>query len=77
MAVQEDIRMASTRGPQPTGECWSGCGGKTNPKRFFLPNRDRVAESAVMKVVYGGIPQFLAAHGFGPGGRNPRRERDG
>ena len=45
--------------------------------RFFLPNHDRVAESAVMKVVYGGIPQFLAAHGFGPDGRNPRRERDG
>ena len=54
--------MASTRGPQPTGECWRRCGGKTKPKRFFLPNHDRVAESAVMKVVYGGIPQFLAAY---------------
>ena len=67
--------MASTRGPQPTSECWRRCDGK--PMRFFLPNHDRVAESAVMKVVYGGIPQFLAAHGFGPDGRNPRRERDG
>ena len=68
--------MAFTTGPQPTGECWCGCGGKTKPRRFFLPNHDRVAESAVMKVVYGGIPQFLAVHGFGPDGRNPRRERD-
>ena len=53
--------MASTNGPQPTGECWCGCGGGTKPKRFFLPNHDRVAEAAVMKVVYGGIPQFLAS----------------
>ena len=68
--------MASKNGPQPTGECWCGCGKKTNPGRFFRQNHDRVAESAVIKVEYGGIAQFLAAHGYEPSGKNPISERD-
>lgn len=68
--------MASTKRMQPTGQCWCGCGGGTQPGRFFLANHDRVAGAAVIEVVYGGIPQLLAAHGLGSGGRIPRRERD-
>ena len=68
--------MAFTNGPQPTGQCWCGCGEKTNPRRFFRSNHDRKAESAVIELEYGGIAQFLAAHGYGPSGKNPIRERD-
>ena len=69
----------------PTGECWCGCRGKREPgdKRepkeqepkigsFFLPGHDKYAESAVIKMKYGGIPNFLVAHGFGPEGQNLR-----
>ena len=65
--------MASTNGPQPTGECWCGCGERT--KSFFTPGHDKRAEDAVIKVEYGGIAPFLAAHGYGPSGKNPILER--
>jgi hypothetical protein len=59
----------------PTGECWCGCEQPTKePGNFFLPGHDKVAESAVILLEYGSVPKFLVAHGFGPGGRNPRAE---
>ena len=58
----------------PTGECWCGCGEETpNVRAFFIKGHDRVAEAAVIMEAYGGVPQFLLEHGYGPGGRNPRR----
>ncbi len=60
----------------PTGTCWCGCGGQTAIGSFFLPGHDKVADSAVVMCVYGGVPEFLKAHGFGPGGRNARKELD-
>lgn len=56
----------------PTGVCWCGCGQETRIGAFFLPGHDKVAESAVILTEYRGVPEFLVAHGFGPGGRNPR-----
>jgi hypothetical protein len=41
---------------------------------FFSPGHDKVAESAVILIEYGGVPEFLDKHGFGPGGRNARQE---
>ena len=58
----------------PTGACWCGCGAETKIGAFFLPGHDKAAESAVILVQWGGVPEFLAAQGFGPGGRNPRDE---
>jgi hypothetical protein len=58
----------------PTGECWCGCGGEAAIGRFFLPGHDKVAESAVIKLVYGGVPEFIDQQGFSPGKRNPRKE---
>lgn len=60
----------------PTGECWCGCGDQTRIGSFFLPGHDRAAEAAVVKTKYGGVPAFLKAHGFGPGGVNARAALD-
>lgn len=56
----------------PTGQCWCGCGQDVARGSFFLPGHDKKAESAVILVEYGGVPEFLAKHGFGPGGKNPQ-----
>lgn len=60
----------------PTGDCWCGCGAETPIGSFFLAGHDKVAESAVIITHYGGVPQFLVDHGFGPGGKNARQELD-
>jgi len=56
----------------PTGECWCGCGTETPIGSFFAAGHDKVAESAVILTYYGGVPELLVAHGFGPDGKNPR-----
>jgi hypothetical protein len=58
----------------PTGECWCGCGTETPIGSFFAAGHGKLAESAVILTNYGGVPEFLIAHGFGPGGKNARRE---
>ena len=60
----------------PTGECWCGCDETTSVGAFFRPGHDKTAESAIVKVVYGSVPELLEKHGFGPGGRNARDELD-
>lgn len=55
----------------PTGECWCGCGQDARRGSFFLPGHDKKAESAVILVEYGSVPEFLAKHGYAPGGKNP------
>lgn len=57
---------------QQTGECWCGCGESTGS--LFAPGHDKFAESALIKLEYGSVAQFLADHGYGPGGRNLRSE---
>ena len=66
--------MASIQRLLPTGQCWCGCQGETGIGSFFLPGHDKVAESAVISVEYGGVPRFLVQHGYGPGGKNPKHE---
>lgn len=58
----------------PTGECWCGCGKEAAIGSFFLSGHDKVAESAVILVEYGSVPRFLYDKGYGPGGKNPRKE---
>ncbi len=58
----------------PTGECWCGCGQETGLGSFFSPGHDRRAESAVIKVKYGGVAEFLQYHGYGPGGKSALQE---
>lgn len=60
----------------PTGECWCGCGTETPIGSFFAAGHDKLAESAVILLEYGGVPEFLVQHGFGPNGRNARSELD-
>lgn len=60
----------------PTGTCWCGCGEKTSRGAFFALGHDKRAESAVVKVVYGSVPDLLVAHGYGPGGKNASRDLD-
>lgn len=55
----------------PTGQCWCGCGEDAARGSFFLPGHDKKAESAVILVEYGGVPEFLQQHGYGPGGKEP------
>ena len=66
--------MASSKRQFPTGECWCGCGAETPNRSFFLQGHDRIAESAVIKMVYGDVPGFLVQHGYGPEGKNPKQE---
>jgi hypothetical protein len=58
----------------PTGECWCGCGEETSIGAFFASGHDKRAESAVIKIQYEDVPNFLVKHGFGPGGRNASAE---
>lgn len=58
----------------PTGECWCGCGEPTGVGAFFVSGHDKRAEAAVVKTVYGNVPNFLIRHKFGPGGKNASEE---
>jgi hypothetical protein len=55
----------------PTGQCWCGCGETTPPTSFFAQGHDKRAEARVVKEIYGGVAEFLTAHGYGPDGRDP------
>ena len=50
----------------PTGECWCGCGEEVGLGKFFLPGHDKKAEAEVIRKEYGGVPQFVVQHGYGP-----------
>ncbi len=58
--------------PQPTGECYCGCGERVG--KFFKAGDDRKAESHLIEMHYGDIPGLLVDHGYGPGGKNLQRE---
>ena len=58
----------------PNGKCWCGCGADAQIGKFFLSGHDRAAESAVIKVEYGGVVRFLIAHGYDPERKNPTEE---
>lgn len=66
--------MSSTTLDLPTGECWCGCGSPASRGAYFAPGHDKRAEAAIVKVVYGSVPNMLKEHGFGPGGRNASEE---
>ncbi len=61
----------------PNGTCFCGCGGETSLGKFFLPGHDRWAEAALVKNLYGSVVGLLEHHGYGPGGKNLRREMGG
>jgi hypothetical protein len=65
MKINTEVAM-----PIPTGDCWCGCGSEASRGAFFAPGHDKRAEAAVVKVIYGSVPQLLLAHGFGPDGRS-------
>ena len=54
--------------------CYCGCGTKTGRRSFFAAGHDRKAETAVIKLEYGGVAEFLVAMGYGPGGKNATEE---
>jgi hypothetical protein len=58
----------------PTGTCWCGCGSETPVGSFFRPGHDKYAEAAVISIEYGGVPEFLEEHGYGPSGKKAREE---
>jgi hypothetical protein len=55
----------------PTGKCFCGCGEPTEGTSYFVAGHDKRAEAKVVKEVYGSVVEFLAAHGYGPEGRDP------
>ena len=65
---------AVTKGVYPSGICWCGCGEVPGRRSFFQSGHDKRAESAVILVQYGGVPEFLRAHGYGPDGKNAMDE---
>lgn len=52
----------------PTGSCWCGCKTQVDVGSFFAPGHDKKAEARLIMEVFGGVPQFLEAFGYGPGG---------
>lgn len=58
----------------PTGKCWCGCGEDVPIGSFFLSGHDRKAETAVIRIEYGSVVEFLVAHGYHPEGKNPVKE---
>lgn len=74
--MQPRKRAKEPRRLLPTGDCWCGCGTETPIGSFFASGHDKVAESAVIVTHYGSVPEFLVAHGFGPGGKKARAELD-
>ena len=66
--------MNSNERLPPTDECLCGCGAQTAIGSFFVQGHDKAAESAVISVEYGAAPHFLARHGYGPKGKNPKDE---
>ena len=58
----------------PTGQCWCGCGEETPVGSFFRQGHDKLAESAIIAIRYGGVAGLLDTHGYGPGGKNARQE---
>lgn len=63
-----------TNEPSPAKTCWCGCGSEPKGGAFFLPGHERAAEGAVVTLVYGSVPKFLAEHGFGPDARSAIKE---
>ena len=61
--------------PLPSGECWCGCGTEVPARSFFVSGHDKVAESKVIVAEYGSVADFLAAHGYGPGGRKAKEAK--
>ncbi len=55
---------------EPSGTCWCGCGALIETQAFFATGHDSVAESAILDLKYGGRPESLAQHGYGPGQEN-------
>lgn len=37
------------------------------PRHAYWGDTYAASEAAIVKVIYGGVPQLLLAHGFGPG----------
>ena len=62
--------------PLPTGECSCECAEDAKRGAFFAPGDDKRAEAAVVKVVNDSVPQFLLAHGFGPGEKSASHALD-
>ena len=56
----------------PTGKCFCACGETTEGTSYFVPGHDKRAEAKVVKEAYGSVVELLAAHGYGPEGRDPR-----
>ncbi len=48
----------------PVGECWCGYCEETEHGFFFLSDCGKIAESAVLLIEYGGVPEFLATYGY-------------
>ena len=57
----------------PTGQCWCGCGEETGRGSFFRQGHDKIAESRLLKMLYGPdepVARFLDRKGYGPHGKN-------
>jgi hypothetical protein len=56
----------------PTGHCWCGCGDSNLALgSFFSAGHDKRAESKVIIEVFGSVPRFLVAFGYGPTDARP------
>ena len=59
---------------KPNGFCWCGCETAVGKDRFFSAGHDKFAEGHVTLTQYGSVAAYIAAHGYGPGGKNARLE---
>lgn len=63
--------MDSTPRPQPTGDCYCGCGRAVGPGAHFRTDHDKKAEGDLNAILHGdNVVQRIVDHGYGPAGRN-------
>lgn len=57
--------------PEPTGECFCGCGEKVSEGAYFVTGHDKHATDYLDRILHdGGKAQRVVDHGYGPNRRN-------
>lgn len=57
--------------PQPTGECYCGCGREIGPGAYFRQGHDKKADADLNAILHGdNVAQRIIDLGYGPQRRN-------
>ena len=51
---------------RPSGVCWCNCGLAPRVGAFFMSGHDKRIQGQIIKEVFGGVAEFVAAFGYAP-----------